>query len=132
MLWLRALAVWVGIVAAETVHGTLRTSWLAPQVGDFRARQIAVFTGSLIVVAIAWLSIRWLRAPGTGALLAVGLLWAALTLGFDLVLGRFVFGYAWQRMAEDFDVAHGGLLPFGILVLAASPLVATKLRGPAR
>ncbi len=132
MLWLRALAVWVGIVAAETLHGALRALWLAPLVGDFRARQVAVFTGSLIIVAIAWLSIRWLRAPGTRALLAVGLLWAALTLGFDLMLGRVVFGYAWQRIAEDFDVEHGGLLPFGILMLAASPLVATKLRGAAR
>jgi hypothetical protein len=50
---LRALVVWLLIVAAEVVHGIARALWLEPRVGDFRARQIGVFTGSAMILAIA-------------------------------------------------------------------------------
>ena len=42
MRWLRAIAVWVLLMSAEVVHGVARTLFLAPAVGDFRARQLAV------------------------------------------------------------------------------------------
>ena len=42
MSWPRALAAWLLIVAAETVHGTLRQQFLAPTIGDLRARQVEV------------------------------------------------------------------------------------------
>ena len=50
MSWLRAFLVWLLIIAIESVHGTLRVLFLQPLVGDFRARQIAVFTGSLPLI----------------------------------------------------------------------------------
>jgi hypothetical protein len=62
----RALAVWLLIILAESVHGTLRTLLLVPVVGDFPARQISVFTGAVIIFAIAWFTHRWMFAPSTG------------------------------------------------------------------
>ena len=38
---LRAAAVWLLLMAAEVVHGTVRTLWVAPHVGDFRATRSA-------------------------------------------------------------------------------------------
>ena len=37
-VWLRALAVWIGIMSAETVLGTLRTLYLEPGIGSLHAR----------------------------------------------------------------------------------------------
>ena len=37
---LRAVLVWVVIIAVETVHGILRTLLLVPLVGDFPARSV--------------------------------------------------------------------------------------------
>ena len=62
MLWLRAVAVWLILIGAEVVHGALRTLYLAPRVGDLRARQLGVFTGSGLILAIARLAAPWLRA----------------------------------------------------------------------
>ena len=59
MIWLRALLIWLLIIAVESLHGTARQLWLAPCVGDFRARQLAVFTGCLLIFTLAWLTIRW-------------------------------------------------------------------------
>lgn len=128
MFLLRALAVWLVLMVAESVHGTLRMLLLAPFVGDFKARQISVFTGSLLILAVTYLFVRWIRAETTARLLVVGLVWLALTVLFEVVLGRFVMGYSWDRLASDYDLARGGLMPFGLVMLTLSPLVAAKLR----
>lgn len=62
---------WLVIIGAESVHGVLQTLFLAPIVGDFHARQISVFTGSLLILTIAWLFIRWIQVRTTRSLLAV-------------------------------------------------------------
>ncbi len=126
-IFFRAVAVWFILIAAESLHGTLRELLLKPYVGDFRARQIALFTGVLIILGVAYAFIRWIRAESTRALLLVGLLWVTLTLAFEFSLGLFVLGYSWVRMMEDYDITRGGFLSFGMIVLWLSPLIATKL-----
>jgi hypothetical protein len=112
------------IIAVETVHGLLRAIWLVPLVGDLRSRQIGVFTGSLLILAITWVFFGWLRPESRRTLVAVGLLWVVLTVLFEVVLGRFVMGYQWGRLLADYDLAHGGLMGFGLLLMASAPLIA--------
>ena len=126
----RAFAIWCLILALEVVHGVLRTVWLVPLVGDLRARQIGVLTGSLLILVVALLAIRWIGARGRRDLLLIGGSWLVLMVGAEVLLGRVVFGYPWSRIAEDFDVARGGLLGFGMLVLAVAPWMASTIRGP--
>jgi hypothetical protein len=125
----RALTVWLLIIVAETVHGVLRGLFLVPVVGDLRARQIGVAIGSLIILAVAAATIRWLGAKTRSELLAVGAVWLALTLAFEFLFGRYVAGASWDRLLSDYDPTRGGFLGLGMLVLALSPLIAAKLRG---
>jgi hypothetical protein len=125
---LRALAVWLVLIAVEFVHGTLRTLYLAPQVGDFHARQISVFTGSFLIVLVAYLLVPWIHAGNTRSLILVGFLWLTLTVLFELGFGHFIFGRSWENLGSDFDILHGGLLPLGLGVLMFSPLIAARLR----
>jgi hypothetical protein len=125
----RALAVWLIIMCAEFIHGILRTVLLVPQVGDFQARQIAVFSGSILILIIACLFVRWMRADTIRALASIGFVWLLMTLLFELGFGRFVLHLPWQRLLEDYNVARGGLLPFGMIFLTFSPLIAARLRG---
>ncbi len=59
----------------------------------------------------------------------MGIVWVGLTLAFEILFGRLVTGLSWQRLASDYDPARGGLLAFGMLVLAAAPLIAARIRG---
>lgn len=129
MLIFRSVIVWLAIVAAESLHGTLRRLFLEPAVGDFRARQIGVFTGAAIVFAIACVFVRRLRAENAKQLLAVGFIWLILTAGFEFGLGRFVLNYSWERLLSDYNLAAGGLMPLGLVVLTLSPLLAARWRG---
>lgn len=127
-LILRGFAVWLIIIFAESLHGIARVIFLEPQIGDFRARQIAVFTGILIIFTISYLLIGWLRATNNFQLIAIGFLWFVLTLSFEISLGRFVMRVSWERVFSDYNIFKGGLLPIGLLFLLFSPLIAAKLK----
>ena len=128
MFLLRALAVWLLIIVAESLHGTFRVLCLAPYLGDFRARQVSVFSGALLIFIITFLFIRWMAVPSAKTLLAVGACWVVLTAAFEVALGRLLLGYSWPRIGADYDVSRGNLMAFGLLFLMFAPLSAVKLR----
>lgn len=123
----RGLAIWFVIAAAETIHGILRRLLLEPMMGDMPARQASVFTGSVIILAISFVFVRWLKGNRPLDFVAVGVLWVILTLGFEIGLGRLAMGLSWERILSDYDLAHGGLMPIGLVVMLVSPLIAAKL-----
>lgn len=89
---LRSLDIWLILIAAEILHGIARGIFLVPLVVEFRSNQIGVFTGSLIFLAIALVSVRWIGATRPAHLFGVGVLWLVLTLAFEIPFGRFVVG----------------------------------------
>jgi hypothetical protein len=129
MVLIRAILVWLVIIAAETVHGILRGVLLVPIVGDLPARQIGVLIGSLLIFAVAYLFIRWIAVQTKLQFLAVGLIWVVLTILFEIGLGRLVLGLPWERLTEDYDVTRGGFMGVGLLFMAAAPWLAARLRG---
>lgn len=124
----RAMAIWLIIALAEIAQGTLRVKLLNPRVGDHRARQIAVFTGSFLILLIAWLSAPWLGMQSSGDAMLIGLLWLVLMLGLEICFGRWVFHMKWKKIFEDFDLRRGRLLVLGMIVLTLAPWIVGKLR----
>lgn len=123
----RGLAVWLLIMLAETIHGVARTILLVPLVGDLKSRQIGVFTGSLLILAITLMFVRWLKASKAAHFLLVGIMWVSLTIGFEMMLGRVVMDLSWERILADYDLSGGGLMPIGLLVMFVAPLVFAKM-----
>jgi hypothetical protein len=127
-LLIRSFIVWLAIIVAEVFHGVVRAAVLVPQVGDARARQIGVLTGSVIILALAVAFVRRLGATSRRQLFVIGVLWVVLTVIFETVFGRFVLGASWQRLLSDYNPAEGGFLGFGMLFLALAPFLATRIR----
>ena len=123
----RAFCIWLVIAAAEVAHGTLRGIFLLPLVGDLPSRQIGVLTGSMIILLIAYVSVRWVGASGVRQLLAVGFLWVVLMASFEVTVGR-LLGLSWQRIASDYIPWQGGFMLAGMAFLALSPLLAATMR----
>ena len=103
-------------------------SGLVPVVGDFHARQIGIFTGSIINLIVAALFVRWIRPTRVVDAIAIGVLWLVLTVTFEVAFGRAVMQASWQRIGSDYDVVHGGLLPIGLMLLTVVPLITAKVR----
>ncbi|MCW5960720.1 MAG: hypothetical protein KIS76_11205 [Pyrinomonadaceae bacterium] len=128
MYLLRSILVWFLIIFVEIIHGTVRQLFLAPVVGDFPARRIAVFTGMILIFLVTLIFIRRIDAPDNRSLFLIGFIWVFLTVLFEFSLGIFVFNFSWTRLMEDYNIARGGLMAFGLLFLFFAPYLADRLR----
>lgn len=124
----RALAAWLLIILAESVHGMIRQAFIAPLIGELPARQVGVLIGSVLILAIAWMCIRWIGPRSFGQQFAVGLIWVVLTALFEFGLGT-ALGYTRERMLADYKLAEGGWMGLGMLVMLFAPALAARVRG---
>jgi hypothetical protein len=127
---LRALAIWLLFIAAESVQGALRHLLTSPEV-DFAVRQVSVIVGAVVMFTITWFCLRWMRLRTAVEALAVGIVWVILTLLFELSLGRAV-GLGWDRILADYDLLNGGLMPLGLLAMALTPWAVRHLHAQRR
>lgn len=127
MPWRRATLVWMLIILVETFNGAVREIFISPLIGDLRARQVGIPIACMFIFVIAWATVRWMGAATRRAQLGVGLWWAALTLCFEMVLGR-ALGMSWSRIFADYDPTRGGFMMLGLAFMVFAPLLAAKLR----
>ena len=123
-----AIAVWMLIAVAETIHGTLRRLFIVPAIGELRSHQLGVVVGCALILFTSWLCARWLGARTREDQIKVGVLWLVLILIFEFSLGL-AFGMSWERMLADYDLSQGGLMLFGLAFLLAAPALGAKLAG---
>ena len=126
MVLRRAFAVWLILLFVESIHGIFRRLVLEPWIGDFSARQISVFTGAALILMVSYLFIGWIR-PGTARQLTlIGVMWVVLTVAFEIGIGRLA-GYSWERIFSDYNLARGGLLGIGLLLMGFAPRITASL-----
>lgn len=124
---LRGLIVWLIIMAAETVHGILRGLFLAPHVGVETASRLGWPVGMAIVVAIAVLMARWVGLRDTPSLLRLGVLWAILTVLFEIAIGV-LRGLDSTAIWTEINPLAGGMMVYSLAVMLLAPLIAWRLR----
>ena len=123
---IRALLVWLVIIAAESVHGAVRRLLFTPDV-DFAMRQLSVLVGAVMIFTITWVFVDWIHIRTARRALAIGGVWVGLTVAFELALGRLT-GVAWDRIAADYDLPNGGLMPLGLLSMGLTPWAVRQLK----
>jgi hypothetical protein len=68
-----------------------------------------------------------MRLRSIGQALAVGCGWAGLSVGFEFALGR-LSGSSWARIVSEYDLRNGELMPVGLLLMAPTPWMVSRLR----
>jgi len=129
-LWLavKAIVVWLLILALAFANAALREAVLVPWIGKVRGLTLSGLILSALVLGVAYLTLSWIGAMRVIELFAVGIGWLVFTLLFDLLMGA-IQG---ERIRQQFDAylfKRGNLWPVVLLVTAGAPWVAAKLRG---
>ena len=102
----RSFAVWLIIIAAETLNGAIREIFVAPVVGIHLAKQISFVSAIVLITVITLYFIRWIGAADIQRSLVVGLMWAVLTFAI-----------------ADFNPLSGGLMSYGLAYLLVIPAI---------
>src|SRR5262245_17105455 len=128
MVFRRAFAVWLILLIVESIHGVFRRLVLEPWIDDFSARQISVFTGVILILIVTYFLIDWIKVRTVRQLTLIGVMWVLLTLLFEIGLGRLVLNYSWERVLSDFNLARGGFLSIGLLIMGLAPRITSSFR----
>lgn len=127
-LLVKGVAVWGVILVLAFANAGLREVILIPRFGNVRSLTASGVILSLLVLLVAYVSLPWMGAIRTRELLTIGLSWFALTLVFDLLLGR-AQGERLRQQLDAYLFKRGNLWPVVLLVTASAPYLAAKLRG---
>jgi hypothetical protein len=125
---LKALAVWFGILVAAIANGAFREGVLIPQLGKTPGLILSGVLLSTLIVLVTWLALPWLGATAPPQLIRIGIAWLLLTLVFEFSFGR-LRGKSWDDILAAYSFADGNLWPIVLLVTAAAPYIAGRLRG---
>ena len=116
------------IAVAETIQGIWRVRVLNRRVGDKKARQIGLLSGSAIILVLSLILIHWVKPSSPLDAFIIGGIWVLLMVSFDISIGRFAFKMKWKRILRDFNPREGGYLGFGMLFLFFCPVIVYSLR----
>jgi len=119
----RSFAVWLLIIAAETMNGAIREFFITPVVGFHVGEQISFASAIVLITVITLYSIRWIGATELRRLVVVGLLWAGLTFAFEVILSMAFAGLNWEQIIADFNPFSGGLMSYGLAYLLVIPVI---------
>jgi len=118
---------WVPMVLIAIVNGALREAWYGPYLGELRAHQVSTLTAVLLFgLYIGALTYIW---PLTASVQAVtiGVIWLALTVGFEMLFGHYVLGHPWGRLLHDSNIFTGRVWIAVPLWITVAPAIFYRL-----
>jgi hypothetical protein len=117
------------ILMLAILNGGVRETWLTPRWGARTGHVVSTLLLSGVILASAWLTIRWIRPSTTAAALRVGTIWLVLTLGFEFLAGHYLFGRTWASLWAEYDLTQGRIWVLIPLVTLLAPPLAGHARG---
>lgn len=121
------LLAWLGLPVIGIVNGTIRQFLYRDALGDLAAHQLSTVTGILLFGLYIWLLSRWWPLPSARAAITVGLLWLALTIGFEFIFGHYVVGNSWERLLADYNLLAGRVWVLVLIWITIAPYIFYRL-----
>lgn len=128
MAVVRVLLVWLAILVLAVANGVVREALLTPALGPVVGLLVSGGVLALLIVAVAYVALPWMRVRARRHLVGLGLVWLALTLVFEFAFGLWQ-GKSLEGLLQAYTFAQGNLWPLVLLVTAAAPYLAARLRG---
>lgn len=121
------LLAWLGLPVIGIINGAIRQFLYRDALGDLTAHQLSTVTGILLFGLYIWLlSRRWPLTSAREAI-TVGLLWLALTIGFEFIFGHYVMGNSWERLLADYNLLAGRVWVLVLIWITIAPYVFYRL-----
>jgi hypothetical protein len=127
-MMMRAVIAWFALAVLAIANGTLREFLLTPRLGSKLGHVASTLVLCALIFLVAWL-MPWIGARQSAVAWRVGALWLALTLGFEFLVGHYVFGNSWEKLLSDYNLPQGRiwiLVPIATLI---APRLALVTRG---
>jgi hypothetical protein len=124
----KAIVAWVSMIPVAILNGGLRQALFVPAVGELRAHQLSVLTGSAAFFAVIYASMHRDATRQTDRwLVGLGAIWVAATIAFEFGFGHWVMGSSWSRLLADYNVFAGRFWVVVLAVIGLAPLAVKRI-----
>lgn len=123
---LKALAIWVLILACAIANGAIRTSFITPRLGEQAGHIISTLILCVVILAVTAASIRWIKPQILTNAITIGILWLLLTVAFEFLAGHYLFGTSWEKLFTDYNIAKGRIWILVLVTILVSPILAAN------
>ena len=128
----RYVLAWVAMVGIAVANGALRQVTFASAMPELRAHQLSTLLGAVLIGAFMWVVIwRWPPSSSREAI-AIGLLWVALTVAFESLMGLVLLQRPLAHVLADYNVFAGRVWVLFLLWLAGAPRLFVRVRARIR
>jgi len=126
-MWKYVLA-WFPMVAIAIANGVVREAWYGNYLSELAAHQISTLIAVILFGFYIWFVVRFWRPTSKVQAIAVGLLWLAMTIAFELVFGHYVTGHSWERLLHDYNLLAGRVWLLVLVWVAVAPYLFFRVR----
>jgi hypothetical protein len=119
----RAALIWFALLTIAILNGGFREGVLVSWFGREPAQAISTVLLSAGILAIGWLTVPWIAPQTVTEAWTVGLGWLTLTLAFEFLGGRFLFGKSWTELLADYNLFDGRIWVLVLVVTLLTPVV---------
>ena len=126
---LKALVLWLAILALAIANGLLREKILIPRLGSTTGLVSSGILLSAGILLVAWAGAPWYGSLTSWQWMLVGAFWLGLTLMFEFGFGRLVQHKTWGEMLEAYTFKDGNIWPLVLLVTLVAPWLVAKIKG---
>lgn len=124
---LKYVLAWFPMVGIAVLNGVLRDGWYGKRLSELRAHQVSSLAGAVLFgVYIGALSRVW-GLESSAQALAVGMIWLAMTVGFEFLFGYHVAGHSWGRLLQEYNLLAGRLWVLILAWITVAPYVFYRL-----
>jgi hypothetical protein len=123
MVLIYGIAAWFFFMITAVVNGTFRVNVLAAFVSEYHAHVISTLLLCFALLLEIGLFFAVVGDYSRGWLIALGVMWALLTIAFEFGFGR-AMGQSWATLLENYNLARGRIWPLVLVVLLLTPPLA--------
>lgn len=126
--WLKALALWFGILALAVVNGTLREKVLIPALGNTGGLISSGLLLSVCIFGVALAAAPWYGQLTSNQWWLIGTIWLVPTLMFEFSFGSFIQHKSSAELLEAYAFRGGNLWSLVLIATFIAPWCAAKVR----
>jgi len=123
-----ALTTWTAIVAGVVFIGFLASGFLLDRFGSYVTHMLAVSMMVIMIYALTFLFVSGHEIGNVRHLFGIGVAWATLTIGLELLFGHYALRESWAHLRGLYRIKSARLYYIVLVALCISPyLVSLQL-----
>lgn len=122
------LGAWGMMLLVSVANGAVRDATYGKRMPELSAHQLSTVTSVLLLGSVMWICIRRFPPSSAQHAIVIGLVWAALTVAFEVLFFHVVGGHTWAELLANYNVLTGRVWVVVVLWIATAPSLFFHLR----